>query len=165
MEDLEKQEKPAITLVRATLADKEAYIDLEKKFDGLKTYSNMTDPKEVEEELKKCVVYFIKTGDKVIGSVSYEKKDDDHFYIDGLVIDPEFQGQGFARRAMEKILQEIGGVKTIDLVTHPENERAIKLYESLGFTIIKKIENYFGDGEPRVLMVRAETKTSQPKDF
>lgn len=154
MEDLEKQKKPAITLIKATPDDKGAYIDLEKKFEGLKIYSNMTDPEEVEEELKKCVVYFIKLGEKNIGSVSYEKKGDDHFYLDGLVIDPEFQGQGFARQAMKQVLQEIGDVETIDLVTHPENERAIKLYESLGFTIVKKIENYFGDGEPRVLMVK-----------
>jgi ribosomal-protein-alanine N-acetyltransferase len=58
-----------------------------------------------------------------------------------------------ARKAMIHVLNEIELVKRIDLVTHPDNTKAINLYESLGFKIESTIENYFGDGEPRIVMV------------
>lgn len=141
-------------LIRAKLEDSQDFIDLESNFSNLKTYSNMTDPEEVVEQIKNSIVYFIKIGEEKIGSVSYEKKSSDHFYIDGLIILPKFQGQGYGREAMQKVLTEIGSVKRIDLVTHPQNERAIKLYESLGFKIESRKENYFGDGEPRVVMAK-----------
>lgn len=82
----------------------------------------------------------------------YQMKSPDHAYISGLVIRPEFQGRGLATEAMEKVLEELKDVTTIDLVTHPDNARAITLYESLGFSISERIENYFDDGEPRVVM-------------
>jgi len=41
--------------------------------------------------------------------------------------------------------------KRIELVTHPDNP-ALKLYESLGFTVESRKENYWGDGEPRLVL-------------
>ncbi len=67
---------------------------------------------------------------------------------------PEHQGQGIAKIAMEYILSEIGEAKRIDLVTHPENNKAVNLYASLGFAIESRKEDYFGDGEPRIVMVK-----------
>jgi putative acetyltransferase len=81
-------------------------------------------------------------------------KNQNHAYISGLAIMPEFQGQGIANEAMKLILEELKDIKTIDLVTHPKNEKAIKLYKSLGFKQTgEQMENYFNDGEPRIKMV------------
>ena len=114
----------------------------------------MSDPAEAKEELEKCLVYFIKINNETVGSISYEWKNQNHAYIAGLTIIPEFQGRGLAREAMVKILAEIGEIQRIDLVTHPENAKAIKLYQSLGFKIESQKENYYGDGEPRVIMAK-----------
>jgi ribosomal protein S18 acetylase RimI-like enzyme len=52
------------------------------------------------------------------------------------------------------ILEELKDYKRIELVTHPDNKSAIKLYFSFGFLTEKQMENYFGDGEPRILMAK-----------
>lgn len=146
------ENQPLIKLVRAGTEDVDAYIELEKSIGETRTYSAMTDPEEARELLSKDTVYFIKEGDEVVGNVSYQMKSSDHAYIDGLLVRPPYQGRGLGRAAMVKVLEELKDVKLIDLVTHPDNERAIKLYESLGFTRGVRIENYFGDGEPRIVM-------------
>jgi ribosomal-protein-alanine N-acetyltransferase len=109
----------------------------------------------------KSKVYLIKEGDETVGGISYEMKTSDHAYIDGLVIKPQYQGRGLGRAATVKILDELKDVPLIDLVTHPENERAIKLYESLGFVIGERKENYFGDGEPRIVMTLRRQKPTE----
>lgn len=146
------ESEPAIALVRAGKADMPAYMEIERSVAGQRIYSAMLTEEEVEAEFEKVVVYMIKRGDEVIGSASYEIKNPDHAYIDGLAIKPEHQGRGAGTLAMRKMLEELQGYKVVDLVTHPENSRAIALYQSLGFELGERIENYFNDGEPRVRM-------------
>ena len=84
----------------------------------------------------------------------YEKNDNGNIYIGGLVVSPRFQGQGIAREAMIIVLEKFKDVKRIDLVTHPDNIGAVNLYQSLGFIAESRKENYYGDGEPRIVMAR-----------
>jgi ribosomal protein S18 acetylase RimI-like enzyme len=144
-----------IDLKKASPDDIEDLLRLERCVDGVKTYSAMTDKDEFLAELKDNNVFIIKNNDISVGSIMYEIKNPDHAYISGLVVDPHFQGRGIAREALIIILKELEHYRRIDLVTHPENFRATKLYESLGFSIESCKENYFGDGEPRVVMVKA----------
>ncbi|MDP2652299.1 MAG: GNAT family N-acetyltransferase [bacterium] len=147
----------SITFKRAATKDVDAFLDIEQSIHETRTYSAMTDPKEVLEEIEKGVVYLILENEKVVGSVVYLMKTPEHAHIDGLIVRPEFQNRGIGRTAMLKILEELKNVPKIDLVTHPDNEYAIKLYESLGFILGERIENYFGDGEPRVVMTLKRT--------
>jgi len=94
-----------------------------------------------------------KLGDKTIGHINFRINDDRSVHLGGFVIDPEFQSKGMGRQAMGLILGITNGVK-IDLVTHPDNVKAVKLYRSLGFEIVERKENYWGDGEPRVIMIK-----------
>jgi ribosomal protein S18 acetylase RimI-like enzyme len=147
-------EKVKINLRRAEAGDIDDILALEKSLDGTKIYSALTDRKELEEEIKSTIFYVMEKDGKIVGDTAYEMKGENHAYIDGLVVSPEFQGQGIARQAMTMILEELKNIKVIDLVTHPENERAIKLYESIGFKKVgEPIENYYGDGQPRIKMV------------
>ncbi len=140
-----------ITLQKATIADIEDYIAIEKKVTS-RTYASITEEEEVKKEFENGFVYMIKKDDKSVGIISYEIKDDESAYISGLSIDPDFQGQGIGRIALVKILNEINNVLKVWLITHPDNFRAIKLYESLNFKITGRKENYFGDGEPRIIL-------------
>lgn len=140
-------------LKRATIEDIDTYIALEKSLGKNKLYSAYTDKDEALEELKKATVYFITKDGEAVGHVAYEMKEDSHAYLSSILIKPEYQGQGLARQAMGKILEELKNVKLIDLVTHPENVRSISLCESFGFKKTERYENYFGDGEPRIKMV------------
>lgn len=141
-----------IQLERATAKDAAVFLEIELSIPPTPTYSPTTDLSEALEEIENNVVYLIREGDAIVGNVMYEMKSPDHAYISGLIIRSEFQGQGFGKAAMEKVLEELENIPTIDLVTHPNNARAVELYQSLGFTIGERIENYFDDGQPRIVM-------------
>ena len=70
---------------------------------------------------------------------------------------PEFQGQGVAREVLTRLLKELKDVKRVDLVTHPDNQKALQLYQSLGFIVESRKENYFGDGEPRLILANKKS--------
>ncbi len=152
-----KEKAPNITFERATAEDAAVFLEIEKSIPLTPTYSPTTTLDEAISEIQNNVVYLIREDDKIVGNVMYKMKSPDHAYISGLIIHPDFQGRGLATAAMKQVLEELKDVPTIDLVTHPDNARAIKLYESLGFTIGERIENYFDDGEPRIVMTLART--------
>jgi ribosomal-protein-alanine N-acetyltransferase len=58
---------------------------------------------------------------------------------------------------MTRFLEQCKEAPRVDLVTHPQNDIALKLYTSLGFKVESREENYFGDGEPRLVLVLART--------
>ncbi len=140
-------------LERATVSDIQTLLEIEKTTIGLKLYSGYFNEKEVEEYVKNSIVYLIKNDDDIVGSISYDVIDANHADISGLVIKPEFQKQGFGRKAMELLLEKLKDYKKLSLVVHPDNH-ARKLYESFGFIIESRKENFFGDGEPRIVMVK-----------
>ena len=143
-----------INLKRAALEDVDKILEVEKSVVGTKIYSGLTSRDDAIKEMAHDFYYLIEKDDRVVGNTSYEMKGAEHAYISGLTIAKEFQGQGIARQAMQILLEKLKDIKLIDLVTHPENEKAIKLYESLGFEKAgEPIPNYFNDGEPRIRMV------------
>jgi ribosomal protein S18 acetylase RimI-like enzyme len=117
----------------------------------------MTEEEDWKEELKNGTVYLIKSGDKVVGNLSYEQKSPEHLYISGLVVSPGFQGRGIARDVLTRFLNEHSKAKRIDLVTHPDNP-ALQLYQSLGFQVESRNEDYWGDGEPRLVLALIRNK-------
>ena len=142
-----------VTLQSATLEDIEKLLALEKSVEGNTTYSAM-DEKELREEFETSSVFLVMHEGRAVGSVMYEIKNEDRAYISGIIIHPDFQGQGFAREALKQVLEKLREYKRIDLVTHPSNVAAKSLYESFGFVEESRKEDYYGDGEPRVVMVR-----------
>lgn len=147
--------KQKISFKRATIDDVAEYLRLEKTVIGPKTYSGISDKQEAIEEIEGNVVYFIQKAGSNVGTIQYFVKEANHAHISGIVVDSKFQGQGMARRALEWLLaNDLAGFKRIDLAVHPENAKAIMLYLSLGFVIMSWKDNYFGDGEPRIVLVK-----------
>lgn len=143
-----------ITFQKMTEKDINTFIELEKRVAGLYLYSSITNPDEVTEEIKNNECFLIKKDGVVIGSTEYQVKSPDEVYFGGLVIDPAYQGQGIARKAAEFRLDKVKNVKRIWLVTHPHNSRIIRLYLSLGFVIESWKDDYYGDGQPRLVLAR-----------
>ena len=141
----------SITLQEVTPADIEKYIATERKV-GSKTYLPWTTEKEIMTVMSNGKIYFIKVGDNIVGNISYQTKPDGTVFIEGLAVDPKYQGKGFARQALNQILMQVKNAHRVELITHPENAPAVNLYQSLGFEIVERKDNYFGDGEPRILM-------------
>ena len=140
-------------LIQATTKDIQKLLEIEKTTIGLKLYFGYFNEEEVEGYVKNSVVYLIKNDNDIVGSISYDVIDSDHADISGLVIKPEFQKQGMAKRAMELLFEKLKNYKKLSLVVHPDNH-ARKLYESFGFEKESRKENYFGDGEPRIIMIK-----------
>ncbi len=141
-----------IQLKRATMNDLQTLIDLEKSVPATNVYSPALTMDDWKDEFEKGEVYLIKKDDDIVGNISYEKKSDDHVYVSGILVDYRFQGQGIAKEALNQVLEKFRNIKRIDLVTHPDNP-AINLYQSFGFSIESRIENYYGDGQPRLRLV------------
>lgn len=141
-------------LVRATETDIETYLSIDMAV-ASKTYSHLTAREHVMEYLVRGPVYLIQATGRTVGTISYHIENG-IADISGLAIHPDYQGRGLARQALELILQEIKGVTKIVLVTHPDNLKAIALYMSFGFKISERKENYFGDGEPRIIMEKQD---------
>lgn len=141
-----------IELIRATEEDIDTFVALERSVDTSPTYSATTDPEEARTEIAENIVYFIRENGRIVGSIEYQVQTPKRAYISGLVIHPDFQGHGLGKAAMAMVLEELKTIPALHLVTHPDNTRAVELYESFGFTIGKRLENHYGDGEPRIVM-------------
>ena len=150
------QSNMAIMLKKAANSDISILLELEKSVAGSILYSPMLTEDEWLVALDIGVIYLIEKDNTVVGNISYEKKKNGNVHISGLVVKPEFQGQGLGRAALIKVLQELKNIKRIDLVTHPKNTKALALYQSLGFVVELQKENYYGDGQPRLIMVLVE---------
>lgn len=141
-----------IHLTKADNADIEELIGLEKSVAGTNIYVPMLTEDEWMVALEIGVVYLIMQGSVAVGNISYENKGKDRVHISGLVIGPQFQGQGIGRQALIKVLEELQDVKRIDLEIHPDNEKALALYQSFGFKVESRKENFYGDGQPRLIL-------------
>ena len=143
-----------VTFQKATLDDVQQFIEIEKTATGLKMYSSMIGSEEALEEIKNNEVYFIKKDNEVVGSTEYQIKSPSEAYLGGLLIKPEFRGQGIARKAIEFRLDKLKEMKRLWLVTHPHNSKMIRMYLSYGFIIEAWKDNYYGDGQPRLILAK-----------
>lgn len=154
-----------LTLERMTNKDVDEFLALEKRVSVPKIYNPIQTADEALEEIRDNELFFIKKGPVVVGTIAYQTKSDGSAYISNMSVVPEYQKQGIARMAMEMILGIIGATPRIWLVTHPENVKALNLYTSLGFVVEKQVENYYGDGEPRlVLAKRMDSERQKAKE-
>ena len=83
-----------------------------------------------------------------------DKPDEELLEVLAIRVDPGLQGLGYGRKMMgfsERLAAELGRKKVM-LATSPENTKALGFYKRLGYRIIKKAENYYGDGTPRYLL-------------
>ena len=71
-----------------------------------------------------------------------------------MTIVPQHRQKGIARIAFEKVLNDPKEKKEWRLVTHPKNTASLLIYLKAGFKIDKWIDNYFGDGQPRLLLIK-----------
>ena len=117
-----------ITFKKASEQDIPLLLELEKSVSGTNVYSPMSTEDDWKEEFSTNDIFLIESDGVIIGNCSYERKNDNHVYLSGLMIIPSYQGKGIGKIVLGKILPEVAWAKRVDLVTHPENKRAISLY-------------------------------------
>lgn len=144
-------ETTVLKIRKVDINDIPTLLELENSVAGTPLYSAMLEEREWLETISNEQVFFIELNGTIIGNLSYDTKDDSHVHISGLVIHPTHQGKGYGRQVLTHILNQFSTVPKIDLVTHPDNPARL-LYESLGFVVTERKENYFDDGEPRIVL-------------
>lgn len=62
---------------------------------------------------------------------------DGEYYIDSIAVAEKFKGMGYARFMLEKLSEKalISGYKAISLLVDPDNEKAKRVYENIGFVV------------------------------
>lgn len=155
MEKFEKGEKIHLSTQKASEADIQKLIELESSIPPTNTYSSMVTESEWKKELAEGTVELIKINDVVVGSIAYTERNPGEVYISGILVQPEHQGKGIATNTIKSVLAKHPDAARIYLAVHPDNP-ALKLYESLGFRFEERKENYFGDGEPRLILARTK---------
>jgi ribosomal protein S18 acetylase RimI-like enzyme len=132
-----------------------AFMALERKCGDRKLYGTPLEVVLALREILNNNLYFIWRAGIVVGMAAYRRRPDGSVYISHVAIDPTCRRQGIGHAAMSFLLEKSKNAKRIDLVTHPDNQPALELYSSLGFGVESRRENYFGDGEPRLVLALA----------
>jgi len=143
-----------VTFERASEEDVGIVVFVEANIGEPRTYGRPLEFDAAAEEIRQNAFYLIRQGDAVVGTCACRTRPDNSAYLSNIAVLPAFRGRGIGRAAMMFLLAECWAADTIDLVTHPDNAAALNLYGSLGFAITARREDPFGDGEPRLVLVR-----------
>ena len=108
---------------------------------------------EMVMHLQNINAYVASVDGKPAGYIGYEYKNDNEIELVVIVVLPEFRRKGVGSSLFAHLLA-LEGRKEITLVTHPENTEAILFYLKHGFFIKGWKDNYFGNGQPRLLLER-----------
>lgn len=120
------------------------------------------------EHLKKWgdIFYVAEIGNEIVGYIlSRIEEGQSHFksgyikmgHIISVAVRGKFRRKGIATYMILTLLNSlktIYGVEEVFLEVRVSNEPAIKLYEKLGFTVVKKLPQYYLDGEDAFLMAK-----------
>jgi ribosomal protein S18 acetylase RimI-like enzyme len=91
--------------------------------------------------------------DKPICYFASQQDEDGRVELRTLGLLPDYQGKGIGDTILEKFLSEVRG-KPTHLIVHPRNISAIILYLKKGWIVNGYETDFYGDGQPRILLER-----------
>jgi len=153
MKNAHKSTAPDVTLQPVTAKDWDLLAEMEKNA-ACEMYIPYTTESEIKNYTEHSKVFFVMRGEEKIGSISYQIKDDNSVYFDGMTVVPEHRHQGVATAAMKAALEDLTDHQDLNLLVHPRNTAALMVYLKSGFTIKEWRDNAFGDGQPRLFLVK-----------
>jgi len=141
-----------VTLERITADNFEECISLtlterQRDFIASNAYSLCEAYALTNHELYTPMPYVIYHGDRMVGFTMaiYQPKDyndpeddEDVYYLARIMIDQQYQGRGYGKAALQKMIDLIktfphGPATCVVLSSNPENEPAYSLFKSFGF--------------------------------
>ncbi|ENN88880.1 spermine/spermidine acetyltransferase [Rhizobium freirei PRF 81] len=135
----------AVTLERVTREDYQPVLSLRPHDHQTSYVASNEESLEEAEENPACVPLIIRVEGEPVGFAMYALDEDDgNYWIYRLMIDGRFQGRGYGRAALIQIvslLAEIPECLRVVLGVHPENEKARRLYEHVGFRLTDDVIN------------------------
>jgi ribosomal protein S18 acetylase RimI-like enzyme len=143
-----------VAIKKCELKDLEQVLFLENTFFKCEGYSYLT----LRQLYDVCHVLFkvaVIAEDEVIGyTIACPKVNTSDAWILVLMVAPNYQRQGIGKKLTSHLLAELKEmqVQRVFLTVSPENERAINLYNTVGFELLFNEPKYFGEGSSRNVM-------------
>ncbi len=78
-------------------------------------------------------------------------------HIISIAVREGYRGRGIGTKLLIEAMRRLHdhyGAKEVYLEVRVSNERAIRLYEKLGFRIVQRVTRYYADGEDAYIMAR-----------
>lgn len=95
---------------------------------------------------------------KVIGHIAYMKDtrsfEGKVYELRALSIDKEFQNKGYGKKLIKYIENKLKKIKAEIIWMQTGGKNKILYYEKLGYKLLCKWENYWGDGKSRYIMLK-----------
>jgi ribosomal protein S18 acetylase RimI-like enzyme len=79
---------------------------------------------------------------------------EDEAYIHFVGVDPAHRGGGLGRALYERFFSAVAPRTVIRAVTSPVNDGSVRFHRALGFEVERVDEDYDGQGQARVLLVK-----------
>ncbi len=115
---------------------------------------------EIVPFIRHGLVAALKLDGKVIGSAHFLRDwtHPNHAYLFSIAIDPSYRGKGFGTRFLSDccIILKQQGINSVELTVDATNHPAVKVYkDKLGFKTTETRIDEYGEGEDRLVMVKA----------
>ena len=139
---------------RADKIDVDRIVAFEAKVMNKKLYGKPLDRDAARSEINSNEYHLHLRDGRLIATGAFRRREDASAYLSNIAVHPEMRRQGLARAMLMHLLTFCHDAPSIDLAVHPDNQPALALYASVGFTPTRCQEDFFRDGEPRLIMVR-----------
>ncbi|MEJ8802437.1 GNAT family N-acetyltransferase [Pontibacter sp. H249] len=149
----------ALYLRAATVEDLKAVKAIDEALFGEDTYPlfALRQMLDITEGLFKVALL----DDKVVGyAIGHYNSEAKQAWLLSLGVLLAYRGQGIGEKLTHTLLAEVEakGANTSYLTVHPDNKQGINIYKKLGFVEHHSVSDYYGDGIPRLIMVKASGK-------
>jgi len=133
-----------VIIEKATVSDAEELLALQKLAyrSEAEIYNDFSIPpliqtlESMKEDFKNQLFLKAFLDGRIIGSVrAYSKEETCH--IGRLIVHPDYQNRGIGTRLMNDIERIFNGCKRFELFTGDRSERNLRLYQKLGYRILK----------------------------
>lgn len=124
--------------------------ELENKIFTRNYHRKAPNPEELLNRIDKGETFVVYNQKVPIGFIAFEEKDNG-IEIYSLGVLPEYQGKGFGGLLLKKILN-LAKSNRLFLLTNPQNSQAICFYLKYGFQICGWKDDYYHNGQPRLLL-------------
>jgi ribosomal protein S18 acetylase RimI-like enzyme len=139
-------------LKRADTDDVDAIVAFEALVMNKRLYGSPLDHAAAKSEIDTNEYYLYINESHVVATGALRRRDDGSIYLSNIAVHPAARRKGIARAMMRHLLLLCDTAPSLDLAVHSDNHAARSLYVSLGLSPMQIREDFFGDGEPRLIM-------------
>jgi len=146
-----------ITYRKAIISDLSLLIHMEKNcFHPCDRFTPEVFKRMLQNPKNSIISEIIEYNGKSAGyAVFFTRKNSRKIRLYSICILPEYAGKGIAKQYFQEIIPIVSKCyHTMSLEVRKNNQRAINLYDFLGFKINKTISNYYPDGEEALQMLK-----------